>query len=317
MKYLVDVDDLERKGVFTPDLAAALRASAERKVASTAINTVLGFGAAAVAAGLVAEFKSVGVAAALGAALLVAGYALTATVPKTWSRLASIWMVVGALMLSVSVAALLDRPLEGSLVAAAILVFVGLLARSRLLMAAAALALGAAVGGSAGYWRACYAIALEEPTLTIALFSLLAFIAWRIAIVAPPAFSDLILTFARTSVVLVNFGFWIGSLYGNSPGSLWRLPGPREWAALGEAPRISAVVFALGWALALLAAGYWGARNGRRFMVNSAATFGAILFYTQWYERLGLEPASVIGGGLAAIGADYALWRYNARAASA
>jgi len=39
--------------------------------------------------------------------------------------------------------------------------------------------------------------------------------------------------------------------------------------------------------------------------------------YTQWFERLGLDPVTVMGGGLAAIGAGYVLWRYNARATAA
>ena len=149
--------------------------------------------------------------------------------------------------------------------------------------------------------------------MTIALFSVLAFAAWRVALAASAPFSNLALTFARVSVVLVNFGFWVGSLWGDTPGQLWVRPESFEWSA----PQIPAVVFAAGWAFALLAAAFWGARKGRRFMVNAAATFGAIDFYTQWFERLGLEPLTVVGGGLAAIGAGYAIWRYNARGARA
>ena len=51
-------------------------------------------------------------------------------------------------------------------------------------------------------------------------------------------------------------------------------------------------------------------------MVNAAATFGAINFYTQWFERLGLDPLTVIGGGLVAIGTGYAIWRYNTRSSA-
>ncbi len=178
-------------------------------------------------------------------------------------------------------------------------------------MALVPLALGAAIGGSAGYWDACYEIAVREPTLTIALFAALAFVAWRVALVAPPRFVDIALVFARISVVLVNLGFWVGSLWGDSPGRLWLRGDSSEWSE----PQIPRIAFAGLWALVLLAAGAWGARSGRRFMVNAAATFGAINFYTQWFERLGLDPLTVIGGGLAAIGAGYAIWRYNARAA--
>ena len=313
MKILIDVDDLERRGVLTPDLAAALRDSAGRDVRSSAINLVLGCGAVAVAAGLLALVQSTQLAAALGLAFLVGGYLAKAASLRRWGLLGSVWMVVGALALAVSIAALLDRPLGGSLAAAAILFCIGLIAESRLLMAVAPIAVAAAIGGSAGYWRACYEIAVREPTLTIALFSLLAFGAWRVALAAPARFSDLALTFARVSVILVNFGFWVGSLWGDTPGRLWGGGEVLDWTE----PRIPGLVFAVAWAVVLLAAGAWGARNGRRFMVNAAATFGAINFYTQWFERLGMDPLTVIGGGLAAIGAGYALWRYNARAATA
>ena len=33
-------------------------------------------------------------------------------------------------------------------------------------------------------------------------------------------------------------------------------------------------------------------------MVNAAAVFGAIHFYTQWFEYLGPNPLSVLGGGI-------------------
>ena len=313
MKILIDVDDLEREGVLTPELASRLRELAGQDVESGAINLVLGFGAVAVAAGLLALVQSMQLAAALGLAFLVGGYLAKATSPRRWGLLGSVWMVVGALALSASVAGLLDRPLGGSLAAAAILFCVGLIAESQLLMAVAPITLAAAIGGSAGYWDACYEIAVREPTLTIALFSLLALAAWRVALAAPARFSGLALAFARVSVVLVNFGFWVGSLWGDTPGRLWERNEANDWIE----PRIPALVFAVAWAVVLLAAGAWGARNGRRFMVNAAATFAAINFYTQWFERLGLDPLTVIGGGLAAIAAGYALWRYNARAAAA
>ena len=49
-------------------------------------------------------------------------------------------------------------------------------------------------------------------------------------------------------------------------------------------------------------------RRHRRSTVASAATFGAINYYTQWFERLGAEPLTIIVAGLttvAAAGARY------------
>jgi hypothetical protein len=214
-------------------------------------------------------------------------------------------MIIGALTLAGIVGFWLDKPMEGALAAAAILGGVAVLAQSHLLIALAPLALGAALGGSTGYWSGCYEIAISEPTLTIVAFTLLGVIAWAIALKGPPPIAALSLTFTRMCVILVNFGFWVGSLFGDSPGALWRGSGG---AARHDIP---AYVFAIGWAVALLLALFWGARNGRRFLVNVAAAFGGIHFYTQWFERLGATPLTVIAGGVVAILLGIGFWRYN------
>lgn len=310
MKILIDVDALESQGVLTPELARTLRASALRETGSLAINVVLALGATAVAAGVIVWLQSVDAAMAFGFAFLAGGYLVARLRALDWRQLGRIWMVVGALMLSGSIAAWLAKPLLGPLAATVILAGVALAAQSQFLMALAPFALAAAIGGSTGYWDACYMIAVREPTLTIVVFTAIGAAAWVVARDGPPRFSGLSVTLARVCVILVNFGFWIGSLWGDTPGQLWTL-GPDEWNA---EPRIPKLVFVIAWALGLAAAGYWGARNGRRFLVNAVATFGGIHFYTQWYERLGAEPVSVIGAGLATIAIGFAFWRYNFRA---
>ena len=306
MNILIDVDRLEREGVLTPELAATLRKSATRETGSAAINVLLAFGAAAVAGGLCVLFPSPPLASAIGLGFIAAGFALEKAFAPQWGLLGRIWMIIGALTLSGIIGFWLDKPMEGALCAAAILAVVAVLAQSHLLIALAPLALGAALGGSTGYWSGCYEIAIREPTLTIIAFTLLGVIAWAIALKGPALVAGLSLTFTRMCVILVNFGFWVGSLWGDSPGALWR-------SANGAAAKhdIPAYVFAIGWAIALLIALFWGARNGRRFLVNSAAAFGGIHFYTQWFERLGATPLAVIAGGAVAILLGIGFWRYN------
>ena len=74
-------------------------------------------------------------------------------------------------------------------------------------------------------------------------------------------------------------------------------------------------VFTIGWALALLAVGVWGARANRRWVVNTAAVFGGIHFYTQWFSILGANAISVLGGGILILICAMALYRYNKAAA--
>jgi hypothetical protein len=76
-------------------------------------------------------------------------------------------------------------------------------------------------------------------------------------------------------------------------------------------------VFGIGWALALVAVGIWGAKANRRWVVNIAAIFAAIHFYTQWFERLGANALSVLLGGLLMLAIAIALWSFNKRMAKA
>lgn len=111
-------------------------------------------------------------------------------------------------------------------------------------------------------------------------------------------------TSSRTSLFLVNFGFWVGSLWGDSPGS-------SSGESFGHGESIPAGMFAIAWAAALLMTGMWAARENRRRVVNLVAVFGAIHFYTQYFERLGASPGTIVLAGLAAIGLALALVRYN------
>ena len=79
---------------------------------------------------------------------------------------------------------------------------------------------------------------------------------------------------------------------------------------------VSDAVFAGLWALALIAVGAWGVKRNRRFVVNTAAVFASIHFYTQWFEYLGATPVTVILSGVVVVGIALGLWKYNRLAAS-
>jgi len=70
---------------------------------------------------------------------------------------------------------------------------------------------------------------------------------------------------------------------------------------------------ALAWAIGVLVAGARAWKRDRRWMVNVVTVFGAIDLYTQWFERLGASPSSVLVAGLAALGLAIALKAFNAR----
>ena len=101
--------------------------------------------------------------------------------------------------------------------------------------------------------------------------------------------------FSRACIFIVNLAFWIGSLWGDEKGIF----------------AISDLAFAIGWAVALIAVGGWAASKDKRWVVNTAAVFGSIHFYTQWFERLGATPGSLVTAGIIALGILYGFRSYN------
>jgi hypothetical protein len=195
-----------------------------------------------------------------------------------------------------------------------------ILARSSLLASLAVLSLAAIIGASTGYSHAVYSLTIEEPTVTIALFSALALGCYLLSHRLSADYERLAITASRTSLLLINFGFWIGSLWGD------RLLLPRAILSgdpsvlkdfTARATYIPASVFSIGWALALIGVAIWGVKENRRWVVNLAAIFGAIHFYTQWFARLGANPLSVLLAGLLMLAIALALRAFNRQGAAA
>jgi iron complex transport system permease protein len=250
----------------------------------------------------------------IGAIAFAIGFGLT-FVPA-WRILANMCLVTGALMAAAGVLIVGEGALPAMVLVTIGLALASLAARSSLLMAAAVLGISACLGARAGYWHATYALAIYEPLVTIVLFSALALVAYLASKHLRSDFERIAITAARVSVVMVNFGFWIGSLWGDRlllPKALMR----NNSNALDGVSIIPDWTFSIAWAVALIAVGVWGATVNRRWVVNVAAVFGAIHFYTQWFERLGANPGSILLGGLLMLGFALAIWRFNRPAAQA
>ncbi|MEO0558578.1 MAG: hypothetical protein AAF170_10400 [Bacteroidota bacterium] len=303
MKVTLDLDRLLQEGQITPEEHARFSELASRDTASLALNILVAFGVVAVAGGALALLQSAEASIGLGAVTGIAGIVLDRSEAEKWRPLALILLLIGALMFGGGVVALT----KGSVVGFGLLVVAfgvsAFLANSGLLVSLSALALLAASGGATGYSHAAYWLGIEQPLVTIVLFSALSFFAYKL--VLPPDPRRVATIFSRTCLFIVNFGFWIGSLWGD-PLHLFV-----EGATRTSAPVIPEWVFAVVWAVGLVAVGVWGARENHRWVVNLAAVFGAIHFYTQYFETLEASPGSVLGAGLIALGIAAGLFRYN------
>ena len=290
MKVTLDISKLLEEGKLTAAEAERLKTLASHETGSLGINILIGFGVVSVAAGAVALVPTPLTAVGLGVALFALGCAVVFNRATQWNVFGQICLVIGALDVRRRRTGLRQRarcrPRSSSRWRSRSL---AIAARSSLLAALAVLAASACLGARTGYSHAMYSLAIFEPTLTIVLFGALALVAYHASKRLPADYERIALTASRTSVLLVNFGFWIGSLWGDPLMLLRGLNGENVGVSNAHAV-VPDWVFSAGWAVALIAAGVWAASVNRRWLVNTAAAFGAIHFYTQWFERLGATP---------------------------
>ncbi|MDH4187552.1 MAG: hypothetical protein OEV08_11185 [Nitrospira sp.] len=287
MKVTLDLDHLLERGEITQLECERFKQLAAHGTASLAFNVLIGFGVIAVSGASLALLPTAATAITLGLVVSGLGMGLISSGHIQWKVLANICVLVGALMVGGGIAVVGKGSLGSLLLIAAAFTGAGILARSGLLITLAVFALSACIGARTWYQHASYFLAIQEPTLTVALFTLLALMLYHLSKHLPSEYEILALTGARTSVVLVNFGFWVGSLWGDRH---------HEGTLLA-----SSWLFTVVWALALAVTGAWAWSRNRRWVVNVVAVFGAIHFYTQWFERLGASPGSVLTAGVLAL----------------
>lgn len=305
MKVTLDLDRLLAEEKITRQEYEKFSQFSSRSTRHTALNILIGFGIVAVAGALMVLFPTPVAAIGLGLAIGAGGMAGMLVGTGEWRVLAEISLLVGAVLVGGGIVVADEGSIAAFAASAAIFAGAGIVARSTLLVVLAVLALSSCLGARTGYLHATYFLGIEQPALTVVVFSVLAVAFYQAARRLPSDWQDVAMSAARTSVFLVNLGFWIGSLWGDRLG------------ASEEVAVVPPLAFSLIWALAIVGAGVWAARANRRWLVNVAAVFGAIHFYTQGFEALGASPLNVLLAGLIALAIAVALSVMNKRWASA
>jgi hypothetical protein len=297
MKVTLDLTDLVARGALTQDEADRLKKLGANDTGAMGANILLSFGTVAVALGGGFLFPNAQSVVAIGAILFVLGLALIFNKVDKWALFAEILATLGALGIVGGVSYLTDGSVYVGAGLALGLGVAAFAAKSGLLAVLTILEAAFVLGTGAAYRHAFYAFGVERPTFTISVLSVLAIALFLVSQQIPAAYERVALIAARTAVLIINLAFLVGSLFGDHT-----LGWPANW-------------FTIAWAVLLLGVGIWGVYANRRWVVNAAAVFGAIHFYTQWFEYLGANVLSLLLGGVLLIGFGLLLRWFNGRVA--
>ncbi|MDE0866667.1 MAG: hypothetical protein OSA98_23030, partial [Rubripirellula sp.] len=275
MKIVLDIDKLLADGQITANEYDRLKGFSLKETGSLAFNILVGFGVIATAGGALALLPSSLTAIVLGILLAGAGILLSVSLAEEWGLLGSILLLVGAVTAAGGVIVLTGGGVVGFLIVTVLCAAAAVFAKSTVLSIMATLALSATVGAMTAYGHATYMLTIRQPTVTVGLFTLLGLATYRLSKRLPPDYERIAIVFSRTSLFMVNLGFWVGSLWGDS---LWN---QRDNWNFRSGAVIPDWIFVIGWAVGLIATGVWAARANRRWVVNLLSVFGAIHLYTQ------------------------------------
>lgn len=299
MKVTLDLDQLLEDGKITQQEYERLSALAAKSTGSLAFNILIGFGVIAVSVASLAFVPTAITAVVIGVIVMMGGLILSRSGLDQWAVLANICILIGALMTGGGITIEAEGSLMSILSVTAIFAVGSILAQSALLAVLATLMLSASIGAGTGYFHASYSLVIQEPIITVILFSALSIGLYQLSKTLSADYERIAIASSRTGVILVNFGFWVGSLSGDRTAS-------------GEVI-ISDTAYALFWAIALVAVAIWAWQRNRRWVLNTVAVFGGIHFYTQWFEVLGASPGTVLIAGLLALGFAVGLRSINTK----
>ena len=304
MKIVLNIKELLEEGKINQAEYDKLLSLSKNETGSLALNLLIGFGIIMVCVGVITLTQSASTALIMGLLTFLIGLFIQFKGTKEWSVLSSCCSISGVLIFIggmniwlieaiLSESVFLPLAMNVEILTTFILIASSVFLTSNILAALSILSIAQITGAGTDYFMASYTIWVSSPVVTIVLFSALAFFLYYLSRSTLSRYENILITGSRTSVLVANFGFWVGSLFGG--GDL----------------EVSSELISMAWALALIGFAVWGWRANRRWVVIVSSIFGAIHFYTQWFTILEMEPASVVIGGVIAIGIGIGIKRLD------
>ena len=307
MKIILNIKELLEEGKINQAEYDKLLSLSKNQTGSLALNLLVGFGIIMVCVGVITLTQSASATLIMGLLTFLIGLFIQFKGTREWSVLSSCCSISGVLIFTAginlwvlwayesdffSLASSLDF-IYAQILTTVILIVASAFLMSNILTTLSILSTAQIIGAGTSYFTGSYTIWVSSPVVTIVLFSALAFLLYYLSRSISSRYENILITGSRTSVLVANFGFWVGSIWG------------------GVDLEVSPTLISLVWALALIGFAVWGWRANRRWVVIVSSIFGAIHFYTQWFATLEMEPASVVIGGVIAIGIGIGIKRLD------
>ena len=308
MKIVLNIKELLEEGKINQAEYDKLLSLSKNQTGSLALNLLIGFGIIMVCIGVITLTQTASAALITGLLTFLIGLFIQFKGTKEWSVLSSCCSISGVLIFAAGInlwvlwayesdflglANSLDF-LYAQILTTLILMVASAFLLSNILATLSILSTAQLIGAGTSYFTGSYTIWVSSPVVTIVIFSVLAFLLYYLSRSILSRYENILITGSRTSVLVANIGFWVGSIWGG-----------------GEELEVSPELISIAWALALIGFAVWGWRANRRWVVTVSSIFGAIHFYTQWFTILDMEAASVVVGGVIAIGIGIGIKRLD------
>lgn len=323
MRVVLNLKRLLEQKLITSAEAGRLKSFSMQATFQFAVSILLIFGILTLASGLLVLLGPIKdsyneVVMLLGIFLIGLGIVFGKIKTEySYSLVSFITLVLGAILTAVGIGLEFENMQIAALLSALLFIVVAVVAGSGFLSALSALTLAAVFGGAVGYGfygSGSYSLGFESRSLALVAFIILGMLAYQWSKRLKSGNERLAVVFARMSLVIVNIAFWIGSLFGDQIGEIDYSKPDFDYSVLDGVydkflPTwvegvlfVSPDFFAVFWAVAIVLTGVWAVRANSTFTLNTVATFAAIHFYSQWFERFGAEAWSLlVAGGIAVL----------------
>lgn len=278
MKVTLDISKLLVEGKITQTDFDKLTLLSSQETTLLAVNIMIAFGILAVMGGVIALSPPLLDGIALGLFAKLAGLWLLYNHQKRWGVLGNALFVIGSLSVANGLIQYYENNLLVFVFIAIFFIITGCIAKSALLMIFSALSMAPLVQTKLFQWQASEFVYTGDPIPKILVYGILSFSACFLSSKLSPKFERLAIIFSRTSFIMMNFGFLVGSYWGDGHSSQ--------------------SVLAFLWAVVLITTGYWATQKSDWFTLNTVAAFGAVLLYTQWLEVFLAYPFATISAGI-------------------